>query len=111
MPSQLLVRCCKTPAPHCTLQPPPTAHYTCTSTPATPNPPHTQPTGASLQRLDLHDNPLTAEVAPALARVVAAHPQLRVLNLNDTSLTDEGAAVLAEALASGARDLQVLLSC
>lgn len=64
-------------------------------------------TGTSLHRLDLHDNPLTAEVAAPLARAVAAHPQLRVLNLNDTSLTDEGVAVLAQALTTGAPDLQV----
>ena len=65
------------------------------------------PIGSLLHRLDLHDNPLTAEVAAPLARVVAAHPQLRVLDLNDTSLTDQGVAVLAQALATGARDLQV----
>jgi Ran GTPase-activating protein (RanGAP) involved in mRNA processing and transport len=59
-------------------------------------------------RLDLSDNPLTEEVAPALAACLAAQPRLAHLNLNDTSLTDEGVAVVCSALAGAAPQLQSL---
>ena len=58
-------------------------------------------------RLDLSDNPMTAEVAPALAAALAAQPTLTALNLNDTSLTDEGIATVCKALAGAAPKLQV----
>jgi hypothetical protein len=58
-------------------------------------------------RLDLSDNPLTEEVAPALAGVLAAQPGLRALNLNDTSLTDAGIVQVCRALASAAPKLEV----
>jgi large subunit ribosomal protein L31/Ran GTPase-activating protein 1 len=55
---------------------------------------------ATLRRLDLSDNPLTAECAKDLAACVARHlPSLEALNLNDTGLTDEGVALVCEALA------------
>jgi Ran GTPase-activating protein (RanGAP) involved in mRNA processing and transport len=65
-------------------------------------------TGGSLVRLDLSDNPLTEEVAPALAACLAAQPRLAHLNLNDTSLTDEGVSVVCSALAGTAPQLQSL---
>jgi large subunit ribosomal protein L31/Ran GTPase-activating protein 1 len=54
---------------------------------------------AHLARLDLSDNPLTAEAAPALAEALAAAPALTALNLNDTCLTDEGITLICGALA------------
>lgn len=60
-----------------------------------------------LTRLDLSDNPMTEEVAPALASCIANQPSLTALNLNDTSLTDEGITVVCKALAGGAPQLQV----
>lgn len=52
--------------------------------------------GRCLVRLDLTDNMLTEEAAPALAQALRDHPGLRALNLNDTGLGDEGVAVIAE---------------
>lgn len=59
-------------------------------------------------RLDLSDNPLTEEVAPALAACLAAQPQLQHLNLNDTSLTDKGVTTVCRALAGSAPQLRSL---
>ena len=64
-------------------------------------------TGEALVKLDLSDNPMTAEVAPALAEMVRRHPELRVLNLNDTALGDEGVSAVAEALSGSAARLEV----
>lgn len=64
-------------------------------------------TGRVLVRLDLSDNPMTSEVAPALAAALAQQPQLRALNLNDTSLTDEGVATVCKGLVGAAPELQV----
>ncbi len=50
-------------------------------------------------RLDLHDNPITAEFAPHLAAVLRQQRRLRALVLNDTSLCDEGVAAVCGALA------------
>ena len=47
------------------------------------------PPGHHLIRLDVSDNPMTSEVAPALAACIRQQPNLKFLNLNDTSLTDE----------------------
>ena len=47
------------------------------------------PAGHNLLRLDVSDNPMTAEVAASLAACIRQQPHLRCLNLNDTSLTDE----------------------
>lgn len=59
--------------------------------------------GKCLQRLDLSDNPMTGDVAQALAEMLRQHPHLRVLNLNDTSLEDAGISIISQALAdSGA---------
>ena len=52
--------------------------------------------GAALQRLDLSDNPMTEEVAPALAEALRRQSGLVRLNLNDTSLKDEGISAIAE---------------
>jgi hypothetical protein len=57
-------------------------------------------------RLDLSDNPMTEEVAPALAAALAQQPALTALNLNDTSLTDGGVAAVCKALAGAAPKLQ-----
>uniref|UniRef100_A0A7S0R6D9 WPP domain-containing protein n=1 Tax=Chlamydomonas leiostraca TaxID=1034604 RepID=A0A7S0R6D9_9CHLO len=65
-------------------------------------------TGRSLVRLDVSDNPMTEEVAPALAALIRAQPGLKALNLNDTSLTNDGAVVVALALAEGAPALEEL---
>lgn len=56
------------------------------------------PAGSQLVRLDLSDNPMTTEVAAALATALATQPHLQFLNLNDTSLGDEGVAAIAQAL-------------
>ncbi len=53
-------------------------------------------TGSSLLKLDLSDNPMTAEVAPALADAVRGQESLQVLNLNDVALGDEGIQGIAE---------------
>lgn len=52
--------------------------------------------GEELQQLDLSDNPMTEEVAPALAEALRGHSGLVRLNLNDTSLKDEGILAIAE---------------
>ena len=65
-------------------------------------------TGHQLAKLDLSDNPMTSDVAVALADLVSSHSQLRSLNLNDTSLGDEGVTVLSRALAESAPDLEEL---
>ena len=57
--------------------------------------------------MDLSDNPMTAEVAPALAELLLRHPELVALNLNDTSLTDEGVAAVAQSLHASVGSLQV----
>ena len=46
--------------------------------------------GSALQRLDVSDNPMTGEAAPALAQMLGRHPELRALNLSDTALGDDG---------------------
>ena len=47
--------------------------------------------GEALVKLDLSDNPMTAEVAPALAETVRRHPELRVLaELTSTEGVPEG---------------------
>ncbi len=53
--------------------------------------------GSSLVKLDLSDNPMTAEVAPALAETLRGHDELQVLNLNDVALGDKGIESIAEA--------------
>ena len=63
--------------------------------------------GVALRRLDLSDNPMTVEVAPALAATLLRHPELVALNLNDTSLTDEGVSAIAQALHACSGSLQV----
>lgn len=56
--------------------------------------------GNCLQRLDLSDNPMTGDVAQALAVMLQQQPHLRALNLNDTSLEDAGISIIAQALAN-----------
>lgn len=56
--------------------------------------------GRCLQRLDLSDNPMTGDVAEALAAMLQQQPHLRALNLNDTSLEDAGISTIAQALSS-----------
>lgn len=56
--------------------------------------------GKCLQRLDLSDNPMTGDVAKALAAMLQHQPHLRALNLNDTSLEDAGVSTIAQALAN-----------
>ena len=55
-------------------------------------------TGENLERLDLSDNPMTEEVAPALAEALRKQNKLVRLNLNDASLKDEGIQAIAEVL-------------
>ena len=55
-------------------------------------------TGEELEKLDLSDNPMTEEVAPALAEALRKQDKLVRLNLNDTSLKDEGIQAIAEVL-------------
>lgn len=54
-----------------------------------------------LVRLDLHDNPITADFAPALAALLASQAHLKALVLNDTCLGDEGVAEVCGALGAG----------
>ena len=54
--------------------------------------------GDKLERLDLSDNPMTEEVAPALAEALRQQSALLQVNLNDTSLQDEGISAIAEVL-------------
>jgi Ran GTPase-activating protein (RanGAP) involved in mRNA processing and transport len=65
-------------------------------------------TARRLVKLDLHDNPLTPEVAKDLALALEGQDALEELNLNDTSLGDEGIRILAEALARNAPRLHTL---
>ena len=66
-------------------------------------------------RLDLHDNPITGEVAPHLADLLRSggggggggQPALKALVLNDTSLGDDGVSVVCAALAGAAPALEV----
>ena len=44
----------------------------------------------------MSDNPMTEEVAPALAEALRKQDKLVRLNLNDTSLKDEGIQAIAE---------------
>lgn len=55
-------------------------------------------TGTCLRQLDLSDNPMTSEVAGALAEMLHSQVHLQILNLNDTSLEDEGVSTVAAAL-------------
>lgn len=64
--------------------------------------------GQCLVRLDLSDNPMTAEVAEALAACIHQQPKLQALNLNDTSLTDEGVTTICASLRGAAPKLQEL---
>ena len=64
--------------------------------------------GTSLRILDIHDNPMTSEIATDLASVLQKHTGLVRLNLNDTSLGDEGIETVAAALATGTPVLQEL---
>lgn len=64
--------------------------------------------GRSLVKLDISDNPLTADVIPALCQLVQHQPHLQALNLNDTGLTDDGVVQVCQVLAQGAPDLQDL---
>ena len=66
------------------------------------------PKGTSLVRLDLSDNPMTAEMAEELADTLGSQPNIQALILNDMSLTDEGVGCLLTALAQGAPALQQL---
>lgn len=52
--------------------------------------------GSSLVKLDLSDNPMTTEVAQALAEALRGQERLQVLNLNDVALGDEGVESIAE---------------
>jgi Ran GTPase-activating protein (RanGAP) involved in mRNA processing and transport len=64
--------------------------------------------GSQLKSLDLHDNPMTEEVAPHLGALIRRHADLETLNLNDTCLGDDGTVIIAEALFSAAPNLERL---
>jgi len=64
--------------------------------------------GSSLVSLDIHDNPMTADVAESFGAVLLRHAGLKRLNLNDTCLGDEGVKRLASALAEGVPSLEEL---
>ena len=64
--------------------------------------------GNRLVSLDLHDNPLTSEVASGLATVISRHVGLKKLNLNDTCLGDDGIGPVAGALSMAAVELEDL---
>eukprot|EP00798_Chlamydomonas_sp_ICE-L_P028435 gene28435-31577_t len=64
--------------------------------------------GRCLLKLDISDNPITVDAAPALAQLINSQPKLRVLNLNDTSLTDRGVATICAGLTGAAMDLEEL---
>ena len=64
--------------------------------------------GTALISLDIHDNPMTSEVAEDLSALIAKHPSMKRLNLNDTCLGDEGVATVAAALVSAAPVLENL---
>lgn len=59
-------------------------------------------------RLDISDNPMTEEIAPAAAALIRAQPNLKYLNLNDTSLTNDGVVTVALAIAESAPLLEDL---
>lgn len=59
-------------------------------------------------KLDLSDNPMTAEMADELAETVRQQPNIRTLILNDMSLTDEGVGCILAALQQSAPDLETL---
>ena len=58
--------------------------------------------GTNLLSLDIHDNPMTSEIAEELGALLYRHPKLKRLNLNDTCLGDDGVEIVAGALANGA---------
>lgn len=58
-------------------------------------------------RLDVSDNPMTEEAAPALGDMLRRHPGLQALNLSDTALGDVGVSAVVEALHASADGLQV----
>jgi Ran GTPase-activating protein (RanGAP) involved in mRNA processing and transport len=58
--------------------------------------------GTNLLSLDIHDNPMTSEIAEELASLLGKHSKLKKLNLNDTCLGDDGVETVASALANGA---------
>lgn len=64
--------------------------------------------GTNLRILDIHDNPMTSEIAEDLGSVLQKHLVLKRLNLNDTCLGDEGVETVAKALASGVPVLEEL---
>ncbi len=64
--------------------------------------------GHSLVKLDLSDNPMTAEMAEDLAETLRRQPNVRALILNDMSLTDEGTGCILEALKDSAPELEHL---
>lgn len=59
-------------------------------------------------KLDLSDNPMTADMADELAETLKGHSKLKVLILNDMSLTDEGVGCILAALKESAPDLEQL---
>ena len=58
-------------------------------------------------RLDVSDNPMTGEAAPALAAMLARHAGLVALNLSDTALGDDGVSSVVQALHASSDSLQV----
>lgn len=63
--------------------------------------------GTGLRRVDLSDNPMTGEAAPALAAMLRRHPRLKAVNLGDTSLGDDGVSAVLGGLQASASSLQV----
>ena len=59
-------------------------------------------------KLDLSDNPMTADMAEDLAETLKGHPRLKALILNDMSLTDEGVGCILAALKDHAPELEHL---
>jgi Ran GTPase-activating protein (RanGAP) involved in mRNA processing and transport len=64
--------------------------------------------GTNLRSIDLHDNPLTSEVAGALSEVILSHPQLSKINLNDTALEDSGIEKISLSLGRVAKNVKHL---
>ena len=68
--------------------------------------------GKELVRLELSDNPMTAEVAEELAETIRAQPKLQSLILNDISLcgddNTDGLAQICAALTASAPHLEEL---
>ena len=56
-------------------------------------------------KLDLSDNPMTADMAEELAETLKGQPRIQTLILNDMSLTDEGVVSIVEALTGSAPEL------